>query len=243
MPRIARIILAPRSIHRPKQNVNKKKAIKVMKRQFQLNSTILGCGIHLFVCCLLVNGLTLQAQLTTSGGPGGEFGLVINGSDMGTILLNACDLDQNGNVMPAELNAVAVAYFKLWDTNADGGVSGSEFSTALMELFPAPPGGGVPGMGVVNGVAVEGAPSDLPTPDRQLAKHILAAADSNKDGLLSVPELNDWLNQSFSQWDLEGNGSLNAQELNVAFSQLAGPDGALTPPVHPFFWKTEPEAM
>jgi hypothetical protein len=235
MPRVARIILAPRSKHRPKQNVNKKKAIKVMKRQFQLNSTIPGRGIHLFLCCLVANGLALQAQLTTSGGPGGEFGLVINGSDMGTILLKACDLDQNGNVMPAELNAVAVAYFKLWDTNADGGVSGSEFSTALMELFPAPPGGGVPGMGVVNGVAVEVAPGDLPTPDRQLAKHILAAADSNKDGLLSLPELNDWLDQSFSQWDLDGNGSLNAQELDVAFSQLAAPDGAWNAPVHTLF--------
>jgi hypothetical protein len=214
-----------------------------MKKQFQLNSTILGRGIHLFLCCLLANGLALQAQLTTSGGSGGEFGLVINGSDMGTILLSACDLDQNGNVMPAELNAVAVAYFKLWDTNADGGVSGSEFSTALMELFPAPPGGGVPATAVVNGVAVEIAPGDLPTPDRQLAEHILAAADSNKDGLLSLPELNDWLNQSFSQWDLEGNGSLNAQELNVAFSQLAAPDGAWTAPVPSVFLGGRPQSM
>jgi hypothetical protein len=76
-----------------------------------------------------------------------------------------------------------------------------------------------------------------------LAEHILAAADSNKDGLLSLPELNDWLNQSFSQWDLEGNGSLNAQELNVAFSQLAAPDGAWTAPVPSVFLGGRPQSM
>jgi hypothetical protein len=73
--------------------------------------------------------------------------------------------------------------------------------------------------------------------------YILAAADSNKDGLLSLPELNGWLNQSFSRWDLEANGSLNAQELNVAFSQLAAPDAAWTAPVPPFFGKAGPKAM
>jgi EF hand len=214
-----------------------------MKRQFQLNSTIIRRGIRIFLGCFLANGLALQAQLTTSGGPGGEFGLVINGSDMGTILLKACDLDQNGNVMLYELKQVALAYFRVWDTNADSSVSGNEISTALMALFPAPSGGGVPAMAVVNGVAVDVAPSDLQTPDRQLAKHILAAADSNKDGLLSFQELNAWLDQSFSQWDLDANGLLNAQELNIAFSQLAAPDAVWTVPVHPFFWKAEPKAM
>jgi len=125
---------------------------------------------------------------------------------------------------------VAAAYFLQWDANNDGNASGNELSSALKELFPAPPAG-APGVRMFNGVAVEGAPGDLPTPDRQLVKHILAGSDSNKDGSLSIPELNDWLDTNFSQWDRDGNGSLNAQELNVAFGLLALPDGDAIQPV------------
>jgi len=197
-----------------------------MKRQLHFGSTILGRGIRLLVGCFLANCLA-QAQLSTSGQAGGEpgsgFGLYINGSDIGTILQKAFDLDQDGKVTPAELKYVAAAYFRQWDANNDGNASGNELSSALKELFPAPPAG-APGVRMFNGVAVEVAPGELPTPDGQLAKHILAGADSNKDGSLSLPELDDWLDKSFSQWDQDGNGSLNAQELNVAFGQLARPD-------------------
>ncbi len=161
---------------------------------------------------------TFQKRNTSFAGS--EFGLNINGSSIGTILLKTCDLNQDGTASLAELKEVAAAYFKLWDANSDGSVSGNELSTALKELFPAPPTGGVR---VVNGVAVEVAPGDLPTPDKQVTKHILAGADSNKDGLLSLQELNDYLDKSFSQWDQDGNGSLHAQELNVAFGELARP--------------------
>jgi Ca2+-binding EF-hand superfamily protein len=218
MPRVARVIL------------------EVMKRQLQFSSTILGRGIRVFVGCFLANCLA-QAQLSTSGQAGGEpsggFGLYINGSDIGTILQKAFDLDQDGKVMPAELKYVAAAYFRQWVASNDGNASGNELSSALKELFPTPPAG-APGVRVFNGVAVEGAPGDLPTPDRQLVKHILAGSDSNKDGSLSIPELNDWLDTNFSQWDRDGNGSLNAQELNVAFGLLILPDGGATASVSLF---------
>jgi hypothetical protein len=77
---------------------------------------------------------------------------------------------------------------------------------------------------VINGVATEVSPDELPTPDGQLTKHILAGADSSKDGLLSLQELSNFMDKSFGQWDQDGNGSLNAQELNAAFGQLAKPD-------------------
>jgi Ca2+-binding EF-hand superfamily protein len=200
-----------------------------MQRQF--GSIILRCSVGLFICYLLANGLTLRAQTAMRTG---EFGLYINGSDIGTILQEAFDLDQDGKVVAAELKYVAATYFRQWDTDKDGNVSENELSSSLKELFPHPPAG-APGMRVFNGVAVEGVPDKLPTQDGQLAKHILAGADSNKDGSLSLPELNDWLDASFTQWDQDGDGSLNAQELNVAFGLLALPDGGATAPVSLFF--------
>src|SRR5205809_1598957 len=174
----------------------------------QFSSIILRCGVRLFICCSLVNGLALRAQER-------GFSFNINGSDIGTILLKACDLDQDGKVQLAELKEIALASFKLWDTNTDGSVSQHELSTALKKCFPAPVGGHVGGAALVNGELVAVRTDQLPTPDAQLVKHILAGADSNKDASLSLQELNDFLGNRFSQWDQDGNGSLDAQELNV----------------------------
>ena len=75
------------------------------------------------------------------------------------------------------------------------------------------------------------APAGLPplpdefTPPGQLTRHIVAAADSNKDRVITLPELSDFFDENFSQWDQDKNGSLDAQELAVAFAQLAAPDG------------------
>ncbi len=211
-----------------------------MKRQF--TSTILRYGARLFTVCLLANGLALRAQepvrvkvgAPPSGGPnphfrtgggGRGFGLAINGFDVGTVLLKTCYLDQDGKVTPAELNKVAAASFEIWDTNADGNLSGSELSTGLKGLFPAPPAGGAREVRVINGVAVEISPSELPTPDAQVAKHILAGADSNKNASLTFQEVSAFLlGQCFSQWDQDGNSSLDAPELNAVFGQLAKPD-------------------
>jgi Ca2+-binding EF-hand superfamily protein len=211
-----------------------------MKRQF--NSTILQSGASLLTCCLLANGSAVFAQefgTVTSGTPppgqpkfifhaantGGGFGIVINGLDIGTILLKACDLDHDGKVKLEELKKITAACFKLWDTNADGSVSTNELSTGLKELFPAPPPGGVRAMRVINGVAVEVQPDQLPTPEAQVAQRILVGADSNADGALTFQEISAFLlGKCFSQWDQDGNGWLDAPELNAAFGQLAKPD-------------------
>jgi Ca2+-binding EF-hand superfamily protein len=213
---------------------------KPMKKQF--SSTILRYGASLLTCCLLAGASVLRAQqfgTVKSGTPppgrgqfifrldhaGGEFGLVINGSDIGTILLKACDVNQDGKVTLAELNAVAAASFMLWDTNEDGSVSGSELSTGLRELFPAPPPGRPHGLRLMNGVAVEISPDEFVTPDAQVTKRILAGADSDKNGQLTFQEVSAFLlGRCFSQWDQDGSSSLDAQELNAAFGQLAKPD-------------------
>lgn len=220
-----------------------------MKRQF--NSTILRYGSRLFACCLLANSISLRAQNTawmvSSGAPspngtnvtvtisaggsgqsGGGVGLVINGSDIGTILLKTCDLNHDGTVSLAELKDVADASFKLWDTNNVGSLTQADLSTDLKSLFPAPPPDGRRvAMRDFNGVVVQVPPDQMPTPMpiyAQLAKQIFAAADANQDGSLNLQEVNDWLDKNFSQWDQNGDGGLNSSELNAAFGQLAKPN-------------------
>ncbi|HEY3913040.1 MAG TPA: hypothetical protein VGN61_01030, partial [Verrucomicrobiae bacterium] len=96
----------------------------------------------------------------------------------------------------------------------------------LKQIFPAPSenGGrvvGVGGAGGGGGAVGGGMQVDLPA---LLTKHIMAKADSNKDGLLSLQEFDDYLDNSFGQWDQDGNGALDVRELGVAFALLARPD-------------------
>jgi Ca2+-binding EF-hand superfamily protein len=214
-----------------------------MRKLFQFSSALLRCGIHLFIGSLLAGAVALKAQETAkvervsggvsfSTGGHGEGGLFINGAEIGSLLLKMSDLDQDGKATLIELKAVATACFKLWDTNADGTISQGELAAAAREFFPAPPPGAMRGIRVINGVEVEVPPGELPTPDGQLCKHLLAGADSNKDGLLSLQEINDFLEKSFGGWDQDGNGSLDTKELGMAFGQLTIPDGAVTAVVH-----------
>lgn len=214
-----------------------------MKKRF--SSTIRQIGKGPFACWLLASGLALQAQelrIISTGTPppgepklsfratgsGGGFGLVINGSDIGTILLKACDVDQDGQVKPEELKDVTAACFKLWDANDDGSLATDELSSGVKALFPAPPPGAIRAVRRINGVAVEVPAGELPTPHGQTVKHVVAGSDSNKDGFLTLQELSEWVSKSFGQWDQDTGGSLDVQELNAAFGQLAKPDDAAT---------------
>jgi Ca2+-binding EF-hand superfamily protein len=211
-----------------------------MRNQFRFHSTGLRCGIRVFVCGLLANGLALHAQdvaIKTGGVPalapggaghmlrtGGQFNICINGSGIGAILQKACDSDQDSKVTLTELKDVTAIYFKSWDSNADDSLSADELSTGVKALFPAPPAGAVHGMRMINGAEASVSSDDFPTPSKQLAKHILSGADSNKEGSLSLQELSDFLDNSFGQWDQSSEGSLDATELDAAFAQLAMPD-------------------
>jgi Ca2+-binding EF-hand superfamily protein len=177
-----------------------------------------GSDARRFVTITNTNGVA-----TRTGGSEGVISMNINGSDIGTTILKTCDLNQDGATSLAELKKVAGACLNLWDTTRDVSLSQDELSVGLRQLFPAPPAG-AQAIRTVNGVAQQVPADELPTPDKQLTKHIFAGADSNKDGLLSPQELSDYLDKNFSQWDRNGGGSLDAQELNAAFGQLAMPD-------------------
>lgn len=208
---------------------------KIMKRPF--TSAILQYGVRILTCCLLATGIASPAQnaiwISTSTPPpadgtnvtfraGGGIGLSINGSDIGTILLKTFDVDHDGTATLSELKQVASACFKIWDTNSIGSLTEAQLSGEFKQFFPDI--GTARAVCVVNGVPTQVPPDQMPTPYGQLARHIFAAADSNKDGQLSLEEINDYLDKSFSQWDQDGNGSLDAAEFAAMFGQLARPD-------------------
>jgi Ca2+-binding EF-hand superfamily protein len=221
-----------------------------MKKQFRFSSRLQRFGACAFVACLLAKVALVRAQETITfaagagiaadgtnfmfkTGPGAGVGaFFINGSDIGTVLMKTCDLDADGKVTPAELKTVATASLKLWDTNSDGNVSTNELSAGLKDLFPAPPEGGARAIRVINGVATETAPGEIPTPDVMVARRLLAGVDANKDGVLSLQEVNDFLDKSFAPWDRNGNGSLDGQELGIAFAELSLPDEITTSTGH-----------
>src|SRR4030095_12710809 len=176
-----------------------------MKRSFA--STILRCAISLVIYWPFANVLAAHREETVTINPdtppsagaylifqfGSGLGLVIHVSDMGTILLKKCDLDENGNVTPAELKRVVAVCFKLWDTNIDGSVGEGELSTSLKELFIPPPSAVVYVMSWVNGVAIGLSPDAAPALDAQLTRRILEGADSNKDAVLTIKEVSAFL--------------------------------------------------
>lgn len=134
--------------------------------------------------------------------------------NVGAALLKACDLNHDGKVTLTELKQVAWACFKLWDTNNVGNLDHTALLNGLSNLFPMfqPPPGLAP------------LPAEA-TPPGQLTRHLFDAADSNKDGTITFTELSAFLDSNFSQWDHNGDGALDAQELDQAFAQLIAPDG------------------
>src|SRR5215471_4894937 len=57
-------------------------------------------------------------------------------SDLGVALLKACDLNHDGKVTLPELKAAASACFKLWDTNASGGLDQAALLNGIKDLLP-----------------------------------------------------------------------------------------------------------
>jgi Ca2+-binding EF-hand superfamily protein len=191
-----------------------------MKNQFQFISTILQCGIRMSICGLLVNGLFLHAQefhtvingvppgapadatnhIFRTGGPI-EAGLVINGFDLGSGLLKACDVDQDGKATLGEVKHVASVCFRLWDTNSDSYLGQAELGAALKELFPAPPVGGGFGIRALSGVPAPGT-SNL----------LVGVANSNSPDVL-----------------VAGQGSLNVRGVaaQISSEELPTPDAQL----------------
>jgi Ca2+-binding EF-hand superfamily protein len=143
--------------------------------------------------------------------------IVLNGQDAGSSLLKACDINQDGVATVTEVKFALLNWFQQADSDKNGALSEVELATALKLLFqpPEPPLGAPP-------LQEDHALHSL------LAKKLMAAVDSNNDGWVILAEVIAFVDQSFSKWDVNGSGWLDASEFATAFAELM-----FTPPLNP----------
>jgi hypothetical protein len=135
--------------------------------------------------------------------------------------------DKNGDqkLPRAEFLALADVWFDKLDSEKTGKVSREQFTEKLPAVLPppagfAPPGGPAP-------PAEEPGPGRGPAgsgPGTFIGPGLFAAADTDKDGLLTRAELKGAFERWFADWDSDKSGSLNQEKLR------AGLDAALPRP-------------
>lgn len=152
----------------------------------------------------------------TRGGPARSFMMVLNEQDVGASLLKVCDANQDGTANADEVTGALWNWFRKADADSNGALSEVELATALKTLFPVP----------------EPPPGAPPMPEEhalhnQLAKKLMATADSNNDTWIVFKEALAFVSQNVSSWDANSSSSLDASEFAAAFRLfLPGPPSA-----------------
>jgi len=186
--------------------------------KIQRNDTASRWAISLLAGCLIASCGAANAQnyedvTTKSVGRAGVLTrgvfMVLNGQDIGSSLLKACDTNQDGMASASELNAALLNRFQQADTDSNGALSETELAAALKSLFPAP----------------QPPPGAPPPPEEMalhnlLAKKLMVTVDTNKDGWMTFQEALSFVSQAFAQWDADSNSSLDTSELAAAFAQF-----------------------
>ena len=139
--------------------------------------------------------------------------IVFGGRDVGSLLLKACDANQDGVATATEVKAALLNWLQQADADRNSALSEVELATALKALFPRPP---------------QPPPGAPPLPDSQalpnmLAKTLMAAVDANHDGWITFQEASAFVDQNFWKWDADKNGGLNSSEFAAAFIQFMPP--------------------
>ena len=150
-------------------------------------------------------------------GPGGRgFG---PGTFMAPMLLTQADTNGDQKISKDEFAALADAWFDKLDPDKTGKVDQQQFSDRFPELFPSPPGfaGRGPGPGPAGGGPRPGGgrPSGA-------GAGLFAAADADKDGLLTRTELKDTFAKWFGAWDKDSSGSLDEAKLRDGLNSVIG---------------------
>jgi len=187
----------------------------------QCSSAMSWLAIYLFAG-FMAFGQAANAQespgITTWGAAGGTIAgvpaygvmIVLNGQDVGSSLLKACDINQDGVATITEVKFALLNWFQQADTDKNGALSEGELATALKALWPLPP---EPPLGVP------------PLPEDHalhnlLAKKLMAAVDANNDGAITFQEAIAFVDENFSKWDADKNGWLDSSEFAAAFAQF-----------------------
>jgi len=152
-----------------------------------------------------------------AGIPASGVMIVLDGQDVGSSLLKACDTNQDGAATITEVKLALLNWFQQADADKSGALSEVELATALNLLFPLlqPPPGAPP------------LPEDHAL-HNLLAKKLMVAVDVNNDTWITLTEAIAFVDQNFSKWDANSSGWLDASEFAAAFAQLI-----FTPPLNP----------
>jgi Ca2+-binding EF-hand superfamily protein len=144
-----------------------------------------------------------------AGVPGRGVMIVFGGQDVGSSLLNACDINQDGAATATEVKAVLLNWLQQADADRNGALSEVELANALKLLFPPPqpPPGAPP-------------PAEDYALPNLLAKKLMTAVDANTDGWFTFQEAIAFVDRNFSKWDADKNGWLDSSEFAAAFAQL-----------------------
>jgi Ca2+-binding EF-hand superfamily protein len=189
--------------------------------RLQRSDTVSRWAIYLVAGCLIALCRTTNAQdsggiitkdVGGAGVPARGIFMVVNGQDIGSSLVKACDTNQDQLASASELNAAVLNWFQRADTDSSGALSETELAAALKSLFPAP----------------QPPPGAPPPPEEMvlhyvLAKKLMLTVDSNSDSWMTFQEALSFVSQAFAQWDADNTSSLDASEFAVAFGQLMPP--------------------
>jgi Ca2+-binding EF-hand superfamily protein len=158
-------------------------------------------------------------------GPGG-FGMggFGPGNFLAKPLLEAFDSDKDGKLTKAELVGGLKKVFAAADKDRKGLVDETQLAEALNPLLPPPPfvkgpPGGFPdkgGKGGKGGFRMFG-------PGNFLARGLVQRADKNKDGKLTLAELETTAEGVFKEADKNKDGKLDEEEMGTAVSLLFPP--------------------
>jgi outer membrane protein assembly factor BamB len=140
------------------------------------------------------------------GRPGGGFGGFLSKP-----LLNALDTDKDSKLSKAELLAGVKKFFTAADKDKKGSLDQEQLAAELNRILPAPPGfgGGAPG-GRPRGFGM----------GTFLARGIITLADKNKDGKVTLKELETAAEALFQEIDKDKKGKLDESAITAAIAKV-----------------------
>jgi spore coat protein CotH len=163
------------------------------------------------------------------GFPGGKGGFGPGGM-MVKPLLEATDSDNDGMLTQAELTAGIKKFFAAADKDKKGSLTPEQFADALTRILPQPrgfPGFGGPKEGPKDGPkdgGFKGPPKGgFFNPGPALVGAIIKRADLNKDGKLTLDELEKAADGYFREVDKEKKTKLDGEAMAAALNQLIPP--------------------